>query len=498
MIDRVLQTVDANELAQCIINGDFSATSLMQRTLERIQERNPTINAVSSVNEEYALAQANESDRFLATLGSSQRKELAADRPFFGVPSLLKDLGTAEKNLPSTMGSSFFGEVKFDLDGDLVQRYRRAGVSFIGRTTSSELGLSPTSEGPNYGTPTRNPWNPEHSAGGSSGGAAAALAAGMVTITHGGDGGGSIRIPSACCGVVGLKTSRGLTAFGPSKGESWGGMVSEHMLTVSVRDCAIAMDVAAGASAGAPYTGPRFEKRFVDICADAKSQPPRFRIGYVPRDKLPAISDEVARQYQRFIEKLSDLGFALCPVELPFSTDQVLRHVVPIIALNAWNAISQHLANTPGASLEKLQPTVQSMVEYAKKISAVEYIGHVNGIHSLGYGFNRFMTGDTHIDALALPVLAEEPARLGRFALDWEDYEQYRFGENSLFDYSPFCPLANATGTPAIALPTGTAPGSGLPIGMQLMSTHGRDDTLMMIASAFEKHHPWQRYADVR
>ena len=498
MTDRNLQSADANTLASLICAGNLSATEVMESTLEVIKARNPSINAICSLDEDYALSQARENDKLLANLTSAERQELVKDRPFFAVPSVLKDLGTAEARLSSTMGSALFGEVQFASDGDLTQRYKQAGVSFIGRSTSSELGLSPTSEGTNYGAPTRNPWNQEHSAGGSSGGAAAAVAAGMVKIAHGGDGGGSIRIPSACCGLVGLKTSRGLTPFGPSKGESWGGMVSEHMLTVSVRDCAIAMDVGAGASDGAPYTGPHFSERFAAVCERATQQFAPLRIGYVPLDQLPKLDEPVAEQYQLFISKLADLGYTLVPVAQPFQAHDVLKHVVPIIAMNAWNAIHLHLAKSPDSVLEKLQPTVQSMVRYAQQISGVDYIGHVNGIHALGYGFDRFMRIEHGIDALELPVLSEEPAKLGRFALDWDDYEAYRFGKNSLLDYSPFCPLANATGAPAISLPAGYAEASGLPIGMQLMSTHGRDDTLLQIASVYERHHPWQRYATMQ
>jgi len=481
---------DAHALAERIVAGDLTCTQLTEQVLANIAQRNPTINAVCLIDTDLARRLAEQADARLAGLDTAARAALLREQPFFGVPTLLKDLGTADPALPSTMGSDFFGTVKFAVESDLVVRYKRAGLHLIGRTTSAELGLSPTSEGPHYGAPTRNPWHLESSTGGSSGGAAAAVAAGMVPIAHGGDGGGSIRIPASCCGLVGLKTSRGLTPFGPTRGESWSGMVSEHLLTVSVRDCALALDASASASHGAPYASPSFAQPFASLL-DAPMQP--LRVGVLTPQATPTLDADVQRGYALFAERLTQLGHAVTPVTLPFSSRDVIEHVVPLIAQNAWTAIEAHARASGKTDFSRLQKTVQSMIAYAQRMTASQYITHVNGIHALGRRFADFMQ-ETRIDLLALPVLAEAPARLGRFALDWDDYEAYRFAEHGLQSYSPFCPLANATGCPAISLPT-TNSALGAPIGMQLVAPFGCDDRLIAIAAQFERTFAWPRYA---
>jgi len=481
---------DARALAERIVAGDLTCAQLTDQVLANIAARNPTINAVCSLDEPLARRLAEQADATLAARDAAARAQLLAEQPFFGVPTLLKDLGTADPNLPSTMGSDFFGTVTFAADCDLVARYRRAGFHLIGRSTSAELGLSPTSEGPHYGAPTRNPWHLDSSTGGSSGGAAAAVAAGMVPIAHGGDGGGSIRIPASCCGLVGLKTSRGLTPFGPTRGESWGGMVSEHLITVSVRDCALALDASAGASPGAPYAAPQFAQPFASLL-DAPATP--LRIGILTPEATPALDDDVARGYALFAERLAQLGHTVVPVALPFSSRDVIEHVVPLIAQNAWTAIQAHARATGKTDFSPLQKTVQSMVTYAQSMTASQYLTHLNGIHVLGRRFADFLR-EARIDMLALPVLAEAPARLGRFAMDWDDYQAYRFADHGLQTYSPFCPLANATGCPAISLPI-THSAQGAPIGMQLVAPFGRDDRLIAIAAQVERAYPWPRYA---
>ncbi|PZQ03378.1 MAG: amidase [Variovorax paradoxus] len=494
MMDFAEQGLDATALAAGLVQGAYSCTALMQDVLARIAARNPDINAVCLVDADHAAEQAEGNDRLLAGLDTAARAALLQARPFFGVPSLLKDLGTADPRLPSTMGSAYFGQVRFAQEGDLTARYRQAGFSLIGRSTSSELGLSPTSEGPSYGGPTRNPWNRAHSAGGSSGGAAAAVAAGMVPIAHGGDGGGSIRIPAACCGLVGLKTSRGMTPFGPARGESWGGMVSEHMLTVSVRDCARALDVAAGASPGAPYVAPSFVRRFAEVVeqVQAAGTVAPLRIGIVVQDS-PALDDAVREAYAQFGRRLAQLGHVCVEVPMPVAPREVMQHVVPVIAQNAWAAIEAHGRACGNSALDGLQKTVQSLVRYAQRMSASDYVRHINGLHALGRRFADYLAA-TGIDLLALPVLAREPAPIGRFGLDWDDYEDYRFGDDSLLQYSPFCPLANATGCPALALPAGLSP-RRLPLGMQLVAPLGHDDRLIAVGAQYEAAFPWQRYA---
>lgn len=285
-----------------------------------------------------------------------------------------------------------------------------------------------------------------------------------------------------------------MTPFGPARGESWGGMVSEHMLTVSLRDCAGVLDVAAGASPGAPYAAPAFARRFADVVRDvqAGAAVAPLRIGIVAQDG-PALDAAVRDAYARFGRQLAALGHDCVAVPFPFAPREVMQHVVPVIAQNAWAAIEAHGRATGTTALDGLQKTVQSMVRYAQRMTASDYVRHVNGLHALGRRFADYLAA-TGIDLLALPVLAREPAPIGRFGLDWDDYEDYRFGEDSLLQYSPFCPLANATGCLALALPAGLSP-NGLPLGMQLVAPLGQDDRLLAVGAQYEAAHPWQRYA---
>ena len=192
-----------------------------------------------------------------------------AQQPFIGVPLLLKDLVTAAVGLPSRMGSRLTSRISgpqgmgihWPVDSTLVARQRGAGFVLFGRGTSPEMGISPSTEALAYGGPTRNPFNTAFSAGGSSGGAAAALAGGLVKVAQANDGAGSIRIPASCCGLIGLKPSRGLVPAAPLAGESWGGLAADHMLTGSVRDSAAALWATAGADAGAPCAAPGLRQR---------------------------------------------------------------------------------------------------------------------------------------------------------------------------------------------------------------------------------------------
>ena len=236
------QGSDALALADLILRGELSAREALESAIERGERVDGQLNALCNPAHDAARAQADALDTRLreARRSSARLAALRRSSPFFGVPMPLKDLGTAAIGLPSTMGSRLFGAIAWDVDSALVARYREAGFVLYARTTSPEMGISPSTEAVAYGGPTRNPWNPAHSSGGSSGGAAAVVAARVVPIAHASDGAGSIRIPAACCGLVGLKPTRGLIPSGPLSGEGWGGLATEHVVSLSVRDSAMA------------------------------------------------------------------------------------------------------------------------------------------------------------------------------------------------------------------------------------------------------------------
>ncbi|MDH1524373.1 MULTISPECIES: amidase [Achromobacter] len=491
-------SLDATALGADIALGATTALAAMQQAVDRVAARNPSINAACGVQAEAGLRLAEAMDAELASLTSEQRQALLRDRPFLGVPTLLKDLATAAIGLPSMMGSVLYGKVQWNLDADIVKRYRRAGLIPFGRTTSAELGLSPTTESPVYGPATQNPWKKGHSAGGSSGGAGAALASGMVRIAHGSDGGGSIRIPASCCGVLGLKPSRGLMPLGPLKGEGWGGLATEHMMTLSVRDCAAALDISAGADVGAPYAAPvqpaqSYRGVVARVAADPRAAP-RRRIAFINTTyEGGAIHPDVAATLDEAAAFFAALGHELVPAAPPVGSEEVLSPMLPLIASAAANAIDSFVA-ARGRRLaaDELQPTTLGAREYARAISGAQYVACVDTCHEITRRIGRFLhrDGAQGYDLFLSPVLALPPAPIGRYAMDNADYLAYRLGKKGVIGYSPFAPLANLTGMPAISIPFGMS-ADGLPIGIQVMGPLGAEAQLLELAAQVETLRPW-------
>src|SRR6202035_773896 len=256
---------DAISLAGLIAKHEVSAEEVLETAIARAEQVNPAINAI--VLKQYEQA----------------RKAVAAGRPegrLKGVPSLIKDLGVFETGEPATFGSSLFKNFVADHETAYVTRCKKAGLVFMGRSSSPEFGLNPNTEPRLYGS-CHNPWNLEYSPGGSSGGAAAAVSAGILPVAHATDGGGSIRIPAAQCGLFGLKPSRGRVSMAPDAGEGWGGMSTAHVVSRSVRDSAVLLDATAGCEPGDPYTAPPPERTF----AEELGRPPgRLKIALMRKD----------------------------------------------------------------------------------------------------------------------------------------------------------------------------------------------------------------------
>src|ERR1700674_2401126 len=246
---------DATALASLIAKREVSAKDVLETAIARAEHVNPAINAI--VHKQYDQA----------------RQALVAglpDGPLKGVPYLIKDLGFFETGEPATFGSSLFKDFVADHDSAYVRRCKKAGLVFMGRSSSPEFGLNPTTEPRLYGS-CRNAWNLEYSAGGSSGGAAASVIAGILPVAHATDGGGSIRIPATHCGLFGLKPSRGRISMAPDAGEGWGGLSAGHVVSRSVRDSALMLDCTAGSEPGDPYAAPPQERSFLE----AVTRPPR-------------------------------------------------------------------------------------------------------------------------------------------------------------------------------------------------------------------------------
>jgi len=256
-----LHKFDGLGLAELVRAGQVSPAELVDEAISRIEARNPRINAV--------IRKMYEAARETARGG-------VPDGPFAGVPFLIKDLLSTVEGVPTSCGTRILKDVPQAHDSEMVRRYRAAGLVILGKTNTPELGLLPYTEPEAFG-PTNNPWDLTRTAGGSSGGSAAAVAAGMAPLAGGGDGGGSIRIPASCCGVFGLKPTRGRTPTGPDAGENWRGYVQEHVLTRSVRDSAAMLDAVAGPEVGAPYWAPPQERPYLQ---EVTTEPGRLRIAF--------------------------------------------------------------------------------------------------------------------------------------------------------------------------------------------------------------------------
>jgi Asp-tRNA(Asn)/Glu-tRNA(Gln) amidotransferase A subunit family amidase len=343
------------------------------------------------------------------------------------------------------------------------------------------MGISASTEALAYGGPTRNPWNTEHSSGGSSGGAAAATASGMVTIAHANDGAGSIRIPASACGLIGLKPSRGLIPMGPLAGEGWGGLAIDHMVTRSVRDSALALQISAGSDAGAPYAAPPHPGSFVTALKDA---PRGLRIGLINHFfEGDPVDAEVAAAVAAFAIQLQRLGHHVEATTVDFCTLDVVRPVMQVVATGTAMGL-QDIAAQRGRPIapEEVEPVVWSALQVGAALSGTDYMRAVTQLHALGRRMARFHES---FDLMLTPTLAEPPARIGRFAMNNPDFIDYRLGPRGLWRYTPFTPLCNATGAPSISLPVGRS-AAGLPIGAMLGAAHGQDALLLRLAAQWE------------
>ncbi|MDQ2065794.1 amidase family protein [Xinfangfangia sp. CPCC 101601] len=487
-----LGALDATALAAMVARREVSPEELLDAALAAVELRNPSVNAVVQIQE------------------GAARRAIAKglpEGPFRGVPFLLKDLGTEAVDYPSHNGSRLLRDTVWSKDSAIWQRIRATGVVCFGRTTSPEGGIGAATEAAVYGGPTRNPWHLEHTSGGSSGGAAAAVAAGIVSIAHGSDGGGSVRIPAASCGLFGFKPTRARLPDGPFVGEGWAGMAIDGFLTRSVRDTAVMLDACEGADLGAPYWAPPLERGH----SDAISRPPaRLRIGIVEGTFTGApIDPEVAEAVRATGRLLESLGHHVEPLTLKADVAGMMRAWTDIVAVGTALGIRRALkgrALTP----DLVEGVGRGAVAHAESLHPARYLEAVGQIHAFGREMAAVfgpspggrMGGPSGAEPVSLAArasgpdiilsatLAEPPAKVGRFAHETEDYVAYRTGPQGIFAYSPFCAVFNASGQPAANLPLGWSQ-SGLPIGVHLAAAFGKDELLISLCAEIEQAAPW-------
>src|SRR4051812_31468187 len=347
---------DAVGLAHLVRAREVSAEELLEAAIARVERVNPEINAV--VTRLYDQARA------------AIRAGLPVG-PLQGVPLLLKDLHALYAGSVTSNGCRFFSANLADHDTELVARYKRAGAVIFGKTNTPEFGLTITTEPKLFGA-TRNPWHPEFSAGGSSGGAAAAVAAGIVPSAHASDGGGSIRIPASCCGLLGLKPTRGRNPQGPDRGEGWAGMSTEHVITRSVRDSAAFLDVTSGPDSGAPYFAPPPATPFA---AEVGRDPGRLRIAFSKHtptgERIAPECDEALSVAARALESA---GHHLEEVPLDFVLAELGPAFRRVTAPNPRRAIENYgPAHKPQRTADQFERATWMFYEAGAQTTAVEY-----------------------------------------------------------------------------------------------------------------------------
>jgi amidase len=460
--------LDATAQADLVRTKEVSPSELVDAAISRIEQLNPELNAV--IHELFERARAEASDGL-------------PDGPFRGVPFLLKDLGAELAGTPFNEGLAFAGDYRSTVTQTLTQRYIDAGFVICGKTNTPELGILPTTEPHRFG-PSRNPWNTGHSTGGSSGGSAAAVASGMVPTAHASDGGGSIRIPASCCGLVGLKPTRGRNSLAPNYGDVMGGLVAEHVVTRSVRDSAAILDVTAGPVPGDPYWAPPLRGAF--FAAAAATAPTPLRVAVMTASPSgSAVDAECVTAVRTTASLCESLGHQVEEAALSVDGDAFLAHFVNQWACgNAW-AIADWEARLGRVAEESdLEPLSWALVELGRSVNGGQYLRSVQELQRISRRIAAYFEG---IDVLLTPTLGELPASLGTF--DSPPGEPLA-GLFRAASYVPFTPPFNVTGQPGISLPLHWSD-AGLPIGVQFVGRFGDEETLLSLAGQLEQAAPW-------
>jgi amidase len=465
---------DGLGLAGLVAAGEISASELLDEAITRAEMVNPALNAV--VYRDYE--RAREAARH------------PSEGPFGGVPFLVKDISLQCAGTPTRQGSRLFPNIPADHDTHLMARFRLAGLIAFAKTNVPEFGLVPTTEGRLYGS-ARNPWDLAHSPGGSSGGSAAAVAAGVVPLAHANDGGGSIRIPASCCGLVGLKPTRGRISAGPDMPDRVDGLVVELAVSRSVRDTAAALDAAAGNEPGDPYSAPPAPPSY-RYAAEHKPRPLRIAFTTTRLDGSRVHPDCIAavEHASRLCAGLGHTVEEAAPAVPSATFESAFADVWCSHLASAVDYLSRTTGQTPGP--DNLEPLTLAYCERGKTVSAARYIQSKIVLGRISRDVARF---HQQYDVWLTPTLGEPPWKLGRFDPDRIDLAvvMAEFGA-----YVPFTPLQNVTGQPAINLPLYWND-VGLPIGVHFVGAFGDELTLLQLATQLEHAAPWaEQYKTIR
>lgn len=458
---------DAIELAGRIAAGTVTATEAIEAAWRVIDALDGPVHAFVSLEKELTV------------------DALRAGRagPLAGAPIAMKDCVGLVAGALRDFGSRLRPSFRPDYDDEVVARYRAGGLIPLGTTNVPELSSSLTTESRLHG-PCRNPWNLAHSTGGSSGGAAAAVAYGAVPIAYGNDSAGSIRVPASCCGVFGFRPGRGRVPLGPREGEIWYGLLVHHVITRSVRDSALVLDLSEGTDAGAPYGAPPKARPYLDEC---RLPPVSLRIAVSDGAAQGfALAPECAEALVSTVEKLRTLGHAVAPASPDYSGDRMIETMTRLLAV----ALAEELPGIARAAGRPIGPdtvecALRTLMERGARTSAVELSAALAFRNSAGRALGRLLRD---FDVLLTPTLARPPAPLGWLDADSPDVDGYL---ERMWRYSPFTPLANLCGVPSMSVPLART-GTGLPVGMMFTARYGEEGTLFRLAAELERAFPWR------
>jgi amidase len=462
-----LTWLDATAQAELVRTQAVTPLELVDAAISRVKTLNPQLNSVITPMFDLARAAA----QLPLPLG-----------PFTGVPYLLKDLQAAYEGVPMSAGSRWLRNFKPNGDSELVKRLKRAGLIVIGKTNTPEFGLLPTTEPDAFGA-TRNPWDGTRTPGGSSGGSAAAVAAGLVAFAHANDGGGSIRIPASCCGLFGLKPTRGRNPLGPHFGDIFSGLVVEHAVTRSVRDSAALLDATAGYDLGDPYIAPTPARPFVQ---ELNTPPGKLRIAFTTQAHTGVpVHPDCSAAVQDAAQLCAELGHEVTEAAPQLHAEMLSKAFFTIWSAGcAWTIDSYAFAAGRQPTDEEIEPLTRVMLALGRKRTAPEYLLAVQTLQIFARRIAQFME---RYDLCLTPVLAEPPVPLGTFTPAPED-DMAGMKRSGLF--APFTAIQNMTGQPAMSVPLFWNE-AGLPIGVQFAARYGDEATLFRLAAQLEAARPW-------
>ena len=463
---------DGLGLAELIRGGEVTAAELADCALALAAEWNPRINALVEIFDDVTAGLA----------------PIPPDANFAGVPFMIKDLVLQAEGRRSEMGSRLGQGLVAPADSDLMARFRQAGLLTLGRTAVPEMGYNVATETVACGA-TRNPWDLSRSPGGSSGGSAAAVAAGIVPVAHANDGGGSIRIPASCCGLVGLKPGRGRVPIGPGAADGLGGLGIEFVLTRTVRDCAAMLDAVQGPGIGDPYViAPP-----VQPYAQSLQLPTGLRIAFTaePWSAVP-VDPAIRAALEATANLLAAMGHQVEQAAPRLDAERFAQANTDL-----WSAHIAHWVVDIGAATgrkadsDSLEQATLAIHQHGMRLSAVDLLHVEDYFNTVSRDFGHFFSRH---DILVTPTVAQLPWRIGEHASSGGNYTA-RSWTDHVFRDAPFTAVFNVTGQPAISLPLGRSE-TGLPFGIQFAASQGREDLLLALAARLEQAQPWPLIAD--